>query len=355
MRIGVALALWRRRRPGDRAGRVQHGGDACVGRLRRSRPTTSRCTRSGAAPTACRGSCWRPSARSSRATGAIPAPSCRTRAACSARCSSRPAPTRPRGASTPPATRASAARGASGASRPGIRRTAWTTPTTRSRRRRPSSPTTPATARLWPRALWRYNALHSYRKTVLRRAARLGMNSACGLLRVRAGLARGRPPARRRAPADARRSDSRALAATPASLLADDSIAFAPAAADDIAHGVADKRLVALLAWIAQRHGIVVSDRPHRATPATSPARTRNRTTGTAARPRSARSTARPVAPGSHAAAALWKELLTAPKALRPDEIGAPWSSPANPRWFTGPDEQATLHVGFDAVGAKKG
>src|SRR6185503_17508447 len=39
------------------------------------------------------------------------------------------------------------------------------------------------TAHLWPRAIWRYNALHTYRKTVLRRAARLGMSSACGLLR----------------------------------------------------------------------------------------------------------------------------------------------------------------------------
>jgi hypothetical protein len=38
-------------------------------------------------------------------------------------------------------------------------------------------------ARAWPRALWRYNALHSYRKEVLRRAAQLGMNKACGLLR----------------------------------------------------------------------------------------------------------------------------------------------------------------------------
>jgi hypothetical protein len=60
------------------------------------------------------------------------------------------------------------------------------------------------------------------------------------------------------------------------------------------------------------------------------------------------------VAPGSHAASTLWDELQAAPKALRPDEIGAPWSNPSNPRWFTGPDEQATLHVGFDAVGAKK-
>ena len=50
-----------------------------------------------------------------------------------------------------------------------------------------------------------------------------------------------------------------ALAATPESLLATDAIAFAPAAADDIAHHVADQRLVALLAWIAQRHSIVVT------------------------------------------------------------------------------------------------
>ena len=81
------------------------------------------------------------------------------------------------------AIRASAAPGASTASPPDIRRTAWTTPTTRSRRRRPRSPTTPAAPHLWPRALWRYNALHSYRKTVLRRAAHFGMSSACGLLR----------------------------------------------------------------------------------------------------------------------------------------------------------------------------
>ena len=60
------------------------------------------------------------------------------------------------------------------------------------------------------------------------------------------------------------------------------------------------------------------------------------------------------VGPDSAAAAALWDQLQAAPKALRPDEIGAPWSVASNPRWFSGPGEQAEIHVGFDAVGAKK-
>ena len=111
------------------------------------------------------------------------------------------------------------------------------------------------TAHLWPRAIWRYNALHTYRKTVLRRAARLGMSSACGLLRSRSR--RPSPPPSAPAP---RGTAVAAAPATPQSLLADDAIAFAPAAADDVAHGIADRRLVSLLALgSAQRHGIVVS------------------------------------------------------------------------------------------------
>jgi hypothetical protein len=200
------------------------------------------------------------------------------------------------------------------------------------------------TARLWPRALWRYNALHSYRKTVLRRAARLGMRSACGLL--------AQPDAQASTPATS--TLGAALSATPESLLASDAIAFSPAAADDIAHRVADKRLVGLLAWIAQRHRVVVSVvRTGHARYVTGTHKESNHWYGRAATISEVDGEA--VAQGSRAAAALWDELQAAPKALRPDEIGAPWSSPANPRWFTGPDEQATLHIGFDAVGAKKG
>jgi hypothetical protein len=207
---------------------------------------------------------------------------------------------------------------------------------------------------LWPRALWRYNALHSYRKTVLRRAARFGMSSACGLLRQseQASLSAPAPgkstPA---APATPSGLDS-ALAATPKSLLANDAIAFSPAAADDIARGVADARLVHLLAWIAQRHQVVVSVvKTGHPRFVTGTHKVSNHWYGRAAT--ISEVDGRPVAPGSGSAAALWNELQSAPKALRPDEVGAPWSVAGNPRWFGGPSEQAEIHVGFDAVGAK--
>jgi hypothetical protein len=210
-------------------------------------------------------------------------------------------------------------------------------------------------AHLWPRALWRYNALHSYRKTVLRRAARFGMSSACGLLKQseQASLSpkASSTPAAASTPAP---SDlSSALAATPRSLLASDAIAFAPAAADDIAHGVADKRVIALLAWIAQRHHIVVAVvKTGHPRYVSGTHKVSNHWYGRAAT--ISEVDGQPVAAGSASAAALWDQLQVAPKALRPDEIGAPWSVPGNPRWFSGPGEQAEIHVGFDAVGAKR-
>jgi hypothetical protein len=204
-------------------------------------------------------------------------------------------------------------------------------------------------ARLWPRALWRYNALHSYRKTVLRRAARLGMNSACGLL------------AQSEQTSVAGSDDTSAAAQvsatgvpTPASLLANNSIAFSPAAADDIAHGVADERLLALLGWMAVRHGIVVSViKTGHARYVAGTHKESNHWFGRAAT--IVEVDGRPVTAGSSAAADLWKQLLTAPKPIRPAEIGAPWTAPGTSlRSFSGPDEQSSLHVGFDAVGAAK-
>ena len=190
-RIGVVLAVCAVAATGDRAGRLHDERDARVRCREHPARATSRCTRSGAAPTACPGSCWPRSARSSRATGAIPARTSRTRAACSARCSSRPARTRPRGASTPPATRASAARGASGARSSGHPPYRMDDPDDEIAAAAAKIASDAGAAHLWPRALWRYNALHSYRKTVLRRAARFGMSSACGLLeQVGAGFAR---------------------------------------------------------------------------------------------------------------------------------------------------------------------
>jgi hypothetical protein len=206
---------------------------------------------------------------------------------------------------------------------------------------------------LWPRALWRYNALHSYRKTVLRRAAHFGMSSACGLLKQseQASLTPS-VPSQTATPAPS--GIESALAATPKSLLATDAIAFSPAAADDIAHGVADRRLVRLLAWIAQRHQIVVSViKSGHPRYVTGTHKVSNHWYGRAATISEVDGQA--VAPGSASAAALWDQLQVAPKALRPDEIGAPWSVATNPRLFSGPGEQAEIHVGFDASGAKKG
>jgi hypothetical protein len=211
---------------------------------------------------------------------------------------------------------------------------------------------------LWPRALWRYNALHSYRRTVLRRAARFGMSSACGLLR-QSEQAPLNPPAKTsatpvagsQAPPPATLGD--ALSATPASLLATDAIAFAPPAADDIAHHVADQRLVSLLAWIAQRHSIVVTMiRTGHAKYVAGTHKISNHWYGRAAT--ISQVDGEPVRASSHAAATLWDELQSAPAAVRPVEIGAPWGDPDDPRWFTGPDEKKTIHVGFDAVGAAK-
>jgi hypothetical protein len=208
--------------------------------------------------------------------------------------------------------------------------------------------------RLWPRALWRYNALHSYRKTVLRRAARFGMSSACGLLKQSEQASLSPPvPSQTSSSAPAPSVLQGAPAATPRSLLATDAIAFSPAAADDVAHGVADPRLVQLLAWIAQRHQIVVTviKTGHQRF-VTGTHKPSNHWYGRAATISEVDGQA--VAAGSASAAALWDELQAAPTALRPDEIGAPWSVPGNPRWFSGPGEQAEIHVGFDAVGAKK-
>ncbi len=172
---------------------------------------------------------------------------------------------------------------------------------------------------LWTRALWRYNALHSYGKLVLRRAARLGMSSACGLLGGWTAPASA-APAQPAAPPPA----------TPRGLLADDAIAFAPAAADDIAHGVADRRLVALLGWIAQRHRIVVTViRTGHSRYVAGTHKVSNHWYGRAATISEVDGEA--VAPGSRASAALWDELQTAPKALRPDEIGVALVGPGQP------------------------
>jgi hypothetical protein len=181
------------------------------------------------------------------------------------------------------------------------------------------------------------------------------MRSACGLLKAseRASLAASASSGSNVSATTSASPFRAARAATPRSLLATDAIAFAPAAADDVSHGVADQRLVSLLAWIAQRHRIVVTVvRAGHAKYVGGTHKISNHWYGRAAT--ISEVDGELVGPGSQAAAALWRELQKAPRRLRPVEIGSPWASPSHPRWFTGPDEKATIHVGFDAVGAKR-
>jgi hypothetical protein len=107
-----------------------------------------------------------------------------------------------------------------------------------------------------------------------------------------------------------------------------------------------------LLSWIAQRHQIVVAViKTGHPRYVTGTHKVSNHWYGRAASITEVDGQA--VGPRSNAAAALWDQLQTAPKALRPNEVGAPWSIPNRPRWFSGPGEQTEIHVGFDAVGVK--
>ena len=99
-----------------------------------------------------------------------------------------------------------------------------------------------------------------------------------------------------------------------------------------------------LAAHLAPRSGsrsagsIAISEFKHRHSKYVDRHDRRSRTTGTDAPPRSPGSTASAVSPGSAAARTLWHELRTAPAAIRPIEIGAPWADPANSRYYSGSD-----------------
>ncbi len=204
------------------------------------------------------------------------------------------------------------------------------------------------TAHLWPRAIWRYNALHTYRKTVLRRAARLGMSSACGLLRKSEQAPLSPPPS---APAP-QGTVVPAAPATPQSLLANDSIAFAPAAADDVAHGIADRRLVSLLAWIAQRHRIVVSViKTGHPRFVTGTHKVSNHWYGRAATISEVdgRAVTRARQPPQRSGISCRRR----PRRSGPTRSARPGRRPAIRAGSAGPDEQAEIHVGFDAVGRR--
>ena len=86
----------RHRCSGGRAGLLHDERDAGLRRREHPRRLPGAVPEVGRRATACPGSCWPRSARSSRATVATRAPTSLTRAECSVRCSSRPARTRRR-------------------------------------------------------------------------------------------------------------------------------------------------------------------------------------------------------------------------------------------------------------------
>ena len=130
-----------------------------------------------------------------------------------------------------------------------------------------------------------------------------------------------------------------------ADLLWNEGLVFAPRAAADLEAGIVDTRLVALLAWIGQRHTIQVSYlKTGHAKYVAGTRKISNHWYGRAASIVAVDGVA--VRPGRAAAKALWQEIARAPAALRPHELGAPWVAKLRgTRTFVEPGE---IHLGFD-------
>ena len=191
----------------------------------------------------------------------------------------------------------------------------------------------------WKQALYHYNALGAYVSLVLKRARQYRLGSCAPDSSSSISTSISTP--------DTTTSSTDVPAATASDLLDSSSIDLAPAAASDLNNGIVDSRLISLLAWIAQRHSIAISEfKTGHSKYVTGTTKVSNNWYG-----RAATITwvdGKPVSPGSAAARTLWNELRTAPAAIRPIEIGAPWADPANSRYYSGSDAMNLIHVGFD-------
>jgi hypothetical protein len=190
----------------------------------------------------------------------------------------------------------------------------------------------------WSRALYRYNALGSYVSLVLKREQRYRLGTCAPSSPTATTATTAAPPAT---------SSDAAPSATVAELLDSSSVDLAPAAAADLRNGIVDSRLVTLLAWIAERHSIAISEfRTGHPKFVSGTSKVSNNWYGRATTITWVDGKA--VSPGSTAARALWQQLRTAPSAIRPIEIGAPWADPANRRYYSGSDALNLIHIGFD-------
>jgi hypothetical protein len=191
----------------------------------------------------------------------------------------------------------------------------------------------------WTRALYRYNALGAYVNLVLRREQRyrLGTCAPDSSSTVTPSTVTTGSTGDPEAPPSA----------SVAELLDSSSVDLSSAAASDLRDGIVDSRLVALLQWIAQRHAIAVSEfRTGHPKFVTGTSKISNNWFGRATTITWVDGNA--VSPRSAAARALWQELRTAPSAIRPIEVGAPWADPANRRYYSGADAKNIIHIGFD-------
>ena len=186
-------------------------------------------------------------------------------------------------------------------------------------------------ARNWRGALLHYNYWRVYVRWVMQKAYLYGYGSVCGghnKAAVTVGASR---------EANVSQDD----------LLASRNLRFSANAAADIRGGVADVRLINLLDWISRRHSVYVSViKTGHAHYVPGTKRPSNHWFGRAATITSV--DGNQVREGSTTAKALWRSLLAAPAAVRMTELGAPWTTPTFPRSFSGSEEQASIHIGFD-------
>ena len=198
----------------------------------------------------------------------------------------------------------------------------------------------------WSKALYHYNALGAYVSLVLERARQYRLGTCVlGTTGSSTETPSTETPSTEAPPTTT--SSATVPDVTAGALLESSAIDLTPAAAGDLQRGIVDSRLVDLLAWITTSHSIAISEfKTGHGKYVAGTTRISNNWYG-----RAVTITAvdgQPVSPTSTGARAVWQLLRSAPAAIRPSEIGAPWADPSNPRYYSGADAMNLIHIGFD-------
>ncbi len=198
----------------------------------------------------------------------------------------------------------------------------------------------------WAKALYQYNALGAYVSLVLKREKQYRLGTCAPRHARRARRRRATPPRRRRRP---RRPRCRARPS--AALLDSSSIELAGRRGGRPERGHrrrASRRAARLDHAAALDRDLRVPHRSPKFVAGTTKVSNNWYGRGTTITWVDGKA----VSPGSAAARALWQQLRTAPAAIRPSELGAPWADPANPRYYSGADALNLIHIGFDGPDA---